>query len=367
MTSLPRRFSFPLSHSRLPPILPSMPERVISETRDGPDAAPELPGPLQIASSFARAVGWLILAAATTKTSALIAPFILLPVSTKAATSLALMTLPFWCLAVAGALGLILKRTWGFYLVYAYIAVSLYGIGIPFLAGFSFFPLLEQVVHLGPLQPYLHLAFNLTVALALLWAHHRLSSADAWLHRPQWVMAVGAIGVVLLAGGLWRQRFHYLNQPLPTVTELPVIGHLFAGFETRGPVEVCFMEHPAANGLIAVFSGMAEGEQIKHLAVRLQLTSIEREEGWKKMLPVLKSWRLSETRFPRGFGSDALHYSGRIPGQRKLQFQLCWRPADQRFCGQFFGIVGRHDAHAEAIRLPTTSNGNPGTGVSPKY
>ncbi len=266
------------------------------------------------------------------------------------------MTLPFWCLAVAGALGLILKRTCGFYLVYAYVAVSLYGIGIPFLAGFSFFPLLERIVHLGPLQPHLHFAFNLTVALALIWAHRRLSPADAWLRRPQRMIAAGAIGVLLLAGGLWRQRFHYLNRALPTVTELPVVGSLFSGFETRGSVEVCFMEQPAADGLIAVFSGMAEGGQIKHLATRLKLTSIDREEGWQKMLPVLKTWRLGETRFPREFGPDALHYSGRVPGQRKLQFQLCWRPADQRFCGQLFGIAGRQESDAKEPRHTPASN-----------
>ncbi|MCW5551888.1 MAG: hypothetical protein KIS67_06930 [Verrucomicrobiae bacterium] len=102
------------------------------------------------------------------------------------------------------------------------------------------------------------------------------------------------------------------------------------------------MEHPGANGLIAVFAGVADRGQVERLAERLRLTHIDREEGWRKMLPVLKSWRLSESRFPREFGPDALHFSGRIPGQRKLQFQLCWRPADHRFCGQLFGIVGRH-------------------------
>lgn len=278
------------------------------------------------------------------------APFILWTVSPKAAATLALLTVPFWCLAVAGAVGLILKRTWGFYLVYAYIVVSLYGIGIPFLAGFSFLPLLEKIVHLGPLQPYLHLAFNFTVALALSWAHRCLSPADAWLRQPQRVMIVAVVGGLLLAGGLWRQRFHHLNQPLASVAELPVVGGVFAGFETRGPVEACIMEHPGANGLIAVFAGVAEREQVERLAERLQLTHIDREEGWRKMLPVLRSWRLNESRFPREFGADALHFSGRIPGQRKLQFQLCWRPADQRFCGQLFGIVGHPSAPAEAGR-----------------
>jgi len=83
-----------------------------------------------------------------------------------------------------------------------------------------------------------------------------------------------------------------------------------------------------------VFSGIAEREQITRLTAQLQLKLIDREEGWKKMLPVLKSWRLSELRFPREFGLDALHYSGRVPGHRKLTIQLCWRPEDRRFCGQ---------------------------------
>jgi hypothetical protein len=127
---------------------------------------------------------------------------------------------------------------------------------------------------------------------------------------------------------------------------------VFAGFETRGPVEVCCMEHPASNGLMAVFAGESESEQVERLAARLQLTHIDREEGWRKMLPVLRSWRLSESRFPREFGPEALHFNGRLPGQRKLQFQLCWRPADERFCGQLFGIVGRSDAPTKASDLP---------------
>jgi len=55
------------------------------------------------------------------------------------------------------------------------------------------------------------------------------------------------------------------------------------------------------------------------------------------MLPLLKSWRLNELRFPREFGPDSLHYGGRVPGHRKLTIQLCWRPADRRFCAQVFG------------------------------
>lgn len=252
---------------------------------------------------------------------------------------------------------LILKRTWGFYLVGGYVAVSLDGIGLTFLAGFSFLPLLEKVVQLRPLQPFLHFAINFTVALALVWAHRHVGPADAWLRRPRWVIAVAVIGALLLAGGLWCQQSHYLNQPLGSASELPVVGSILAGFETRGPVNVCSMEHLGANGLITVFAGVAEREQVEHLAERVRLTLIDREEGWRKMLPVLKSWRLSESRFPREFGADALHFSGRIPGQRKLQFQLCWRPADQRFCGQLFGMVGRADAPAKAGDLPVTTTG----------
>ena len=59
------------------------------------------------------------------------------------------------------------------------------------------------------------------------------------------------------------------------------------------------------------------------------------------MLPLLKSWRLNELRFPREFGPDSLHYGGRVPGHRKLTIQLCWRPEDRRFCAQVFGLATR--------------------------
>jgi hypothetical protein len=335
-------------------------ERASAEEPDAPEAQPESQGSAEVASHVARAAGWLILTAAITRIPALMAPLLLLAVSTKAAVTLALMTFPFWCLAAAGALGLILKRTWGFYAIYVYMAVSLYGLGIPFLAGFSFFPLLERLVHLGPLQPYLHLAFNLLVTLMLVWAHHGLGHADSWLRQPRRLLLAGLLAAVFFAGGLWRQRFHHLNRAVPTVTELPVVGSVFAGFETDGPVEVCSIRHPAVDGFIAVFAGVTEAGDISDLARRLELTSIDREEGWRKMLPVLKSWRMDETRFPREFGAGALHYSGRMPGHRKLQFQLCWRPEDRRFCGQIFGIVARQTdptaapSHSTNVERPAT-------------
>ena len=112
------------------------------------------------------------------------------------------------------------------------------------------------------------------------------------------------------------------------------------------------MAHPGINGLTSVFTGMADREEITRLAARLQLNLIDREEGWKKMLPILRSWRLNELRFPREFGRDALHYSGRVPGHRKLTIQLCWRPEDRRFCGQVFGMLTRQSIPADNRRNP---------------
>lgn len=228
---------------------------------DTPEETIELPKRLQAASSTGRAIGWLILTAALTKIGTLIPPWILLPVAPKAAGMLALLTYPFWCLAVAGAVCLIRQRTVGFYLIYTYLAVSLFGIGVPFLVGFSFFPLLERIAHLGPMQPFLHFGFNLLVAVVLAWSHYHLSPADAWLRKPRRVIAAGLVGAVIFAGGLWRQRFDYVNGPVSSPMELPVIGSVLGDFEVHGSLEVCSMAHPAINGLTTVFSGMADREQ----------------------------------------------------------------------------------------------------------
>ena len=72
------------------------------------------------------------------------------------------------------------------------------------------------------------------------------------------------------------------------------------------------------------------------------------------MLPLLKSWRLNELRFPREFGPDSLHYGGRVPGHRKLTIQLCWRPEDRRFCAQVFGLATRQSIQADNRRNPPT-------------
>ena len=335
--------------------LASMAEQAGSVAGDTPEETIELPKPLRAASATARGVGWLILTAALTKIGALIPPWILLPLAPKGAGMLALMTYPFWCLAVAGAVCLIRHRTIGFYLIYTYLAVSLFGIGVPFLAGFSFFPLLERVAHLGPMQPFLHFGFNLLVVVVLAWSHYHLSPADAWLRKPRRVIAAGLVGAAIFAGGLWRQRFDYLNGSVPSPTELPVIGSVLGDFEIRSPLEVCSIAYPAINGLTTVFSGMADREQITRLATQLHLNLIDRAEGWKKMLPMLKSWRLNELRFPSEFGPDALHYSGRVPGHRKLTIQLCWRPEDRRFCGQVFGMATRQNIPADNRRNPPTT------------
>lgn len=327
-----------------------MTEEAGSMDGDIPEKAIELPQSIRLACSTARAVGWLILTASLTKVSVLLPAGILLPMAPKAAGKLALMTYPFWCLAVAGALCLIRQRAIGFYLIYAYLTVSLFGMGVPFLAGFSFFPLLEKVAHVGPLQPWLHFGFNLLVVLVLAWSHYHLSPADAWLRKPRRLVAVGLVGALVFAGGLWRQRFDYVNGSIPSPMELPVIGSVLGDFEVHGPLEVCSMAHPAIDGLITVFSGISDREQITRLATQFQLKLIDRHEGWQKMLPVLKSWRLSELRFPREFGPDALHFSGRVPGYRKLTIQLCWRPEDRRFCGQVFGIVSRQSIQVDDRR-----------------
>jgi hypothetical protein len=331
-----------------------MSDQAGSVAGETPEETIELPKPLRTASSTARAVGWLILTAAFTKFGALIAPWILLAVAPKAAGTLALMTYPFWCLAVAGALCLVRQRSVGFYLIYAYFAISLFGIGVPFLAGFSFFPLLERIAHLGPMQPLLHFGFNLLVIVVLAWSHYHLAPADSWLRKPSRVIAAGLVGAVIFAVGLWRQRFDYVNGPVSLPIELPVIGSVLGDFEVRGPLEVCSIEYPAINGLTTVFSGMADREQVTRLAAQLQLHLIDREEGWKKMLPLLKTWRLNELRFAGEFGPDALHYSGRVPGHRKLNIQLCWRPEDRRFCGQVFGMVARRSIQADNRPIRST-------------
>src|SRR2546423_10520336 len=140
-----------------------MSEQAGSVAGDTPEESIKLPKPLRTASATERGVGWLILTAALTKIGVLIPPWILLPLAPKAAGMLALMTYPFWCLAVAGAVCLVRHRTIGFYLIYTYLAVSLFGIGVPFLAGFSFFSFLGRFAPLRPLPPILPFSFQFPV------------------------------------------------------------------------------------------------------------------------------------------------------------------------------------------------------------
>jgi hypothetical protein len=293
----------------------------------------------RFAASLTNILGWIILVAALSKSAVVILPFMLMSVAGKAAAALALLSVPAWLLTVVGAVGLIRNRLWGYHVIYALTVVSTFGMRVSFLSGLPMVPFLDRVVS-GPLTPYFNLVANLAITLVLMWAHYQLSDATAWWKRGWRLWFVAGLAALVIAVTAWVNRFQYVNRSVAFASEVPVLGAVLAGFKTRGTLDVCTMQTALPrSGVLGVFSGTAEQGEIGALADRLKLTVIDREEGWRKTLPLLKSWKLDEARFPRDFGTNALRYSGRVPGHPKLNFQLCWRPADQRFVGQIVGIV----------------------------
>lgn len=77
--------------------------------------------------------GWLMLAAAIAQWRILEVPLMMFSLKTSTGILVSLITYPIWICAVIGAIGLIRGRTWGFYLVYASLTLSIFGWKVPFL------------------------------------------------------------------------------------------------------------------------------------------------------------------------------------------------------------------------------------------
>ena len=86
-----------------------------------------------------------------------------------------------------------------------------------------------------------------------------------------------------------------------------------------------------------VCSGTATADAVEAFAREQGLKAIPADKQ-NKMLPLLRTWRLDPEQFAAKFQPADLRFSGRLKGQGKTNFQICFRKADGRFTAQWFGV-----------------------------
>lgn len=288
------------------------------------------------ARETARFLGWAMLAATAEQrlpmVMALAGLFSTLP---AVAAKLMLLFVPTMALSLVAATGLILGRHWGFFCAYAAAVVGLWTSG---MSATTLLPFVQKALKLGPAEFLVTAIGNLLVILTLVWAQWRLAGESeppvaAKLRR----VAAGAAVLAVLVNGVWASQFRWGRGEAATVADLPVAGAALATLKASGPLPFAYFQSRWQEGLMLVCSGTATAEAVEDFAKAEGLTAIPADKQ-NKLLALLRSWRLDREQFAAEFGPDDLRFSGRLKGQGKTNFQICFRKADGRFTAQWFGV-----------------------------
>lgn len=288
------------------------------------------------ARETARFLGWAMLAATVEqRLPAVMGIAALLGTATPVALTLLALLLPTLALSLVAGVGLILGRHWGFFFAYGAAVVGLWTSG---MAATNLLPFVQKALKLGPAEFLVTAIGNLIVILTLAWAQRRLADESeppvaAKLRR----VAAGAAVLVVLVNGVWASQFRWGNGEAATTADLPVAGAALAALKTSGPLPFAYFQSRWQEGLMLVCSGKATADAVETFAREQGLTAIPADKQ-NKMLPLLRTWRLDGERFPAEFAPGDLRFSGRLKGQGKTNFQICFRKSDGRFTAQWFGV-----------------------------
>jgi hypothetical protein len=274
-------------------------------------------------------IGWSILICALGQWPMILLPLKLMGTLPDLASFLLVMSLPVVILATIGAVGLILGRMFGFYLIYLATIVSLWSMRFPYL------PFVKRILSFGSATPFVFLALNLVIVAVLVWTQLALARElpPSQTRKTQYATLVVAL-VALAALGFWRTQFQTGDGTVADVSALPLVGRSLSDLQARGPLQYHYFHSRAQNGISMVFSGTTTEEAIKDFAQKWKLNAFSHEQD-RKFLGLVKSWKLNKDRFPPEFGVGDLYYSGRLTGMGKALLQVCYRRTDGRFTAQF--------------------------------
>ena len=284
------------------------------------------------ASLGVRIMGWLSVFGALGHLPLIIAGILMLRIVPGAGLVLIAAALPATFLLLIGGVGLIMRKGFGFYLVYlAILFGAIGGLSIPLIPG------LNALVKGHLYGEDIVKVTNLALLALLVYCHFQ------WMDTPAPRAHVVAIIILLVLGlahiGVVRANFDRRQGTVNNITAVPYAGELFKELDVHGSVHYRLMHSKWQSDLTAVISGKANEETLAAFVHDNDLKTVPAERLGQFLSPV-KSWKLNPELFLTKFGTNDLCYIGRARAHPRLVLQIGLRKSDGRFTAQAIGFFG---------------------------
>jgi hypothetical protein len=278
-------------------------------------------------------LGWLILLSVIVQIPVVIAGIKIVNILPKVGWIMLGFTLPPALLLLIGGVGLVRRKMFGYYFVYA--AILFAGIGGLKVA---IIPELKMLLKGGFYSDDLSLLANLAVLGVLVGYQLRRVDKNTLAGRGH----IAGICVLLFLGaislGAGRALVDKEKGTTPRIDSIPYVGSALASFKVTEPVQYYLVYTRMQRGATCVVSGKATDEAVSVWAAENKLVTIPIEKRPKFLLQP-KFWRLNAERFPTQFAHEDPCFIGRVKGHPRLTVQIGFRKSDQRFTAQLFGFV----------------------------
>jgi hypothetical protein len=272
----------------------------------------------------------------------IIAGLAVLRIAPRAGLVLVAFALPATFLLLIGGVGLIMRKGFGFYLVYlAILFGAIGGLSIPLIPG------LNALVKGNFYAEDIVKVTNVALLFLLVYCHFQ------WMDTPAPRVHVIAI-VILLLLGVVRANFDRRRETVNSIAAVPYAGELFKALDVHGPVHYRLVYSKWQSDLTSVISGRTTEETVAAFARDHNLKTVPAER-LDRFLSLAKNWKLNPEMFLTQFGTNDLCYIGRLPAHPRLVLQIGFRKSDGRFTAQTLGFLGSRPR--EAIDNKTTPVG----------
>ncbi|MGV3774262.1 MAG: hypothetical protein ACO1QB_15275 [Verrucomicrobiales bacterium] len=240
-----------------------------------------------------------------------------------------LISIPVVILLIVAGIGLLKKKSYGFFVLYIIIFFGQIG-------GFKtpLVPFLKRFIDIGYRTPDLFLLINIAVGAFVLRDH--LFYLQPSQSQRRTIFALWAAGILFVVAG----QFLELKQKGTALSpgDLPVIGSQLADLKVKGPVEYQMIHQKLQNSVMQVASGSADPETIQTFAKKKGLKALPHEQA-KKLMALSRNWKLDPAVYPQKFETNDLAYTGRMEAGGKMNLQLGFDRQTGRFALQAMGSL----------------------------
>src|SRR5688572_7648282 len=283
------------------------------------------------ASLGVRIMGWLSVFGALGHLPSIIAGVALLRIAPRASLVLMAFALPATFLLLIGGAGLIMRKGFGFYLVYlAILFGGIGGLSVPLIPG------LNALVKGNFYAEDIVKVTNLALLALLVYCHFQ------WMDTPAPRAHVVAIIILFLLGlahiGIVRASFDRRRDTVNNIAAVPYAGELFKALNVDGPVHYRLEYSKWQSALTSVISATTTEQNLAAFVHDNDLKTVP-PERMDRFLIQAKNWKLAPEMFLTQFGTNDLCYFGRARAHPRLVFQIGFRKSDGRFTAQTMGFL----------------------------